>query len=98
MHIYFIYKIKMERSKVLLGVIHKELEPGVINDAMINASIVEQGYKGEAGRLAQLNPIVYNELSAIRLEFQSNVFSINVFYYFFYKHINEFYYLRYFKD
>lgn len=49
-------------------VVHKDLEPGVINDQMLQKLIVEQGYQGEAGRLARNNPIVYENITVIRLE------------------------------
>lgn len=60
-----------DNSKVIDGIIHKDLEPGVINDNMLHKLIIEQGYKGEAGRLACLNSIEYNNITVIRIEFQN---------------------------
>lgn len=60
----------------LLEVIHKDLEPGVINDEMLKKLILEQGFKGEAGRLALLEPINYGNVTVLRLEFQ-NLLKIN---------------------
>ncbi|KAG4080724.1 hypothetical protein HA402_013254 [Bradysia odoriphaga] len=60
----------------LLRVIHKDLEPGVINDEMLERLILEQGFKGEAGRLARLEPIDYEKVTVLRIEFQ-NLLKIN---------------------
>lgn len=50
---------------------NKELEPGVISNEMLTKAILEQGHKGEAGRLAQLNELHLETVTVIRLEFQS---------------------------
>lgn len=60
----------------LLRVIHKDLEPGVINDEMLERLILEQGFKGEAGRLARFEPIKYENVTVLRIEFQ-NLLKIN---------------------
>lgn len=61
-----------EETSVIYKVIHPDLEPGVINDAMLKQMIVEQGHKGEAGRLAQMKDAIdYTTITCIRLEFQN---------------------------
>ncbi|XP_058064789.1 dynein regulatory complex subunit 3-like [Anopheles bellator] len=50
---------------------NKELEPGVISNEMLTKAILEQGHKGEAGRLALLNQLHLETVTVIRLEFQS---------------------------
>lgn len=72
-----IYKRKMSNEKnPSLQAIHKDLEPGVINDEMLERLILEQGFKGEAGRLARLEPIDYEKITVLRIEFQ-NLLKIN---------------------
>lgn len=51
--------------------IHKEQEPGVINNDMLTKAIIEQGHKGEAGRLARMDQVQLEAITVIRLEFQS---------------------------
>lgn len=58
-------------KKTIYEVIHRDIEPGVINDAMLRELIVEQGHRGVAGRLARLNPIDYSAITCISLEFQN---------------------------
>lgn len=65
-----------QEKNPLLRVIHKDLEPGVINDEMLERLILEQGFKGEAGRLARLEPINYEKITVLRIEFQ-NLLKIN---------------------
>lgn len=47
-------------------------EPQVIDHYMIEKCLEEQGLKGEAGRLARLEGIPWNEVEKIRLEFMSS--------------------------
>lgn len=58
-------------KKAIYEVIHRDIEPGVINDAMLRELIIEQGHRGVAGRLARLNPIDYNTVTSITVEFQN---------------------------
>ncbi|XP_062706990.1 dynein regulatory complex subunit 3-like [Aedes albopictus] len=51
--------------------VHKEQEPGVISNAMLTKAIIEQGHKGEAGRLARMDEIQLDLITVIRLEFQN---------------------------
>ncbi|EDS39244.1 leucine-rich repeat-containing protein 48 [Culex quinquefasciatus] len=51
--------------------IHKEQEPGVINNDMLTKAIIEQGHKGEAGRLARMDQVQLEAITVIRLEFQN---------------------------
>lgn len=50
--------------------VHENLEPGIIDDDMIGATVLE-GYTGEAGRLARLEKIDLGAVTVLRLEFQS---------------------------
>lgn len=50
------------------NIINKEIEPGVISEEMICHHIIEQGYKGEAGKLAAEESIRYDKIFQIRLE------------------------------
>ncbi|EEB15824.1 protein phosphatases pp1 regulatory subunit, putative [Pediculus humanus corporis] len=44
-------------------------EPGVIDEKMVNNAIIEQGPKGEEGRLFKQQGIVYEEVAQLRLEY-----------------------------
>lgn len=57
-------------NNVMEKVIHKNLEPGIINDEMITNEVLA-GYKGEAGRLARLEAVDLTIVTVLRLEFQS---------------------------
>lgn len=46
-------------------------EPGIIDRRMIEAAYLEEGQKGEARRLHQLEPVVYERIRTMRLEFKS---------------------------
>lgn len=52
-------------------IIHKDLEPGVINNQMLEKLIIEQGPKGVAGRLFRMEKINFNIITVIRIEFQN---------------------------
>ena len=52
-------------------------EPKVINNALLEKCVQEQGPKGEAGRLAQIEKVPLEEVPQIRLEFLS-IFSVRV--------------------
>lgn len=53
-------------------VVHKDLEPGIIDDEMIT-EVVLDSYKGEAGRLARMDRIDLSNVTVLRLEFQSKM-------------------------
>lgn len=59
--------------------VHKEQEPGVISNAMLTKAIIEQGHKGEAGRLARMDEIQLDLITVIRLEFQSEFLNCSEF-------------------
>ncbi|XP_055597477.1 dynein regulatory complex subunit 3 [Uranotaenia lowii] len=61
----------MSKKLAAESAIHREQEPGVISNEMLTKSIIEQGYKGEAGRLARMNEICLDQITVIRLEFQN---------------------------
>lgn len=65
---------KLQNYHALDEVIYPEIEPGIISRQMIEKSYLEDGYKGEAARLHQLEPIVYERVSFLHLEFKSKVF------------------------
>lgn len=46
-------------------------EPGIIDRKMIETAYLEEGQKGEAKRLHQLEPVVYERINTMRLEFKS---------------------------
>lgn len=48
---------------------HDLREPGVIDEAMIYNAVIEQGPKGEEGRLFKEQGVVYEEIKYLRLEF-----------------------------
>ncbi|KAH8413125.1 hypothetical protein KR009_008188 [Drosophila setifemur] len=46
-------------------------EPGIIDGNMIESAYLEEGQKGEARRLHQLEPVVYERIRTMRLEFKN---------------------------
>ncbi|XP_026464864.1 dynein regulatory complex subunit 3-like [Ctenocephalides felis] len=50
-------------------VIHKNIEPGVINNEILMKALLEQGPQGESGRLYKEDNINFEEVKSIRLEF-----------------------------
>lgn len=62
---------KLDNLKSLEEVIYPEIEPGIISKQMIEKSYLEDGHKGEAARLHQMEPVVYERITALRLEFKS---------------------------
>lgn len=64
----------MNQPKLVdIAVIHKEIEPGVINISTLRKCISDQGHKGEAGRLSHLEEIRYEKTMVIRLEHLSEL-------------------------
>ena len=53
-------------------------EPGVIDEKMVNNAIIEQGPKGEEGRLFKQQGIVYEEVAQLRLEYLGEYIKILV--------------------
>ena len=51
--------------------LYDTIEPNIINEALLRQCIVEQGPEGEAGRLAKIEGIDFVEVTALRLDFQS---------------------------
>jgi hypothetical protein len=56
---------------ISMSVIQEDLEPGVINTAMIMKALEEDRPAGEVGRLATEDGIVLKEVTSLRLEFLS---------------------------
>ncbi|XP_067008571.2 dynein regulatory complex subunit 3 [Anabrus simplex] len=52
-----------------MSVIHDDLELGVINTEMLEKLVIDQGPKGEAGRLFAEEGVILEEVTAIRIEF-----------------------------
>ncbi|KAH8393167.1 hypothetical protein KR200_008090 [Drosophila serrata] len=46
-------------------------EPGIIDRKMIESAYLKEGQKGEARRLHQLEPVVYERIRTMRLEFKN---------------------------
>lgn len=61
----------MENLKPLDEIVYPEIEPGIISKQMIEKSYLEDGYKGEEARLHQMEPIIYERITTLRLDFQS---------------------------
>ncbi|XP_063708940.1 dynein regulatory complex subunit 3-like [Culicoides brevitarsis] len=59
---------KSEQAAALKKIIHKDIEPGVIDEEMI-VNVVLSSYKNEAGRLARSEKIDLSNVTILRLEF-----------------------------
>uniref|UniRef100_A0A336MZZ2 Dynein axonemal assembly factor 1 homolog n=1 Tax=Culicoides sonorensis TaxID=179676 RepID=A0A336MZZ2_CULSO len=57
-----------DQASALKKIIHKDIEPGVIDEEMI-VNIVLSGFKDEAGRLARSETLDLNSVTVLRLEF-----------------------------
>lgn len=57
-----------DQATALKKIIHKDIEPGVIDEEMI-VNVVLEGYKDEAGRLARTETIDLSTVTVLRLEF-----------------------------
>lgn len=53
-------------------------EPKVINNALLEKCVIEQGPTGEAGRLAEMEKIPLEEVAQIRLEFMSTYLNFSL--------------------
>lgn len=62
---------KMDNLKTLDEIIYPEIEPGIISKHMIEKSYLEDGYKGEEARLHQMEPVIYDRITTLRLDFRS---------------------------
>ena len=51
--------------------LYDTVEPSVIDDAMLQKEIEEQGPQEEAGSIARREGIAYNEVFSLRLDFKS---------------------------
>jgi hypothetical protein len=54
-----------------MSLIQNNLEPGVIDTAMITKALEEERPSGEAGRLAAEEGIILKEVTSLRLQFLS---------------------------
>ena len=64
-------------NKVIDEIIYPEIEPGIISKAMIETAYLETGYVGEMARLHQMEPVVYDRITDLRLE-QKSRFHLNL--------------------
>ncbi|XP_054743337.1 dynein regulatory complex subunit 3 [Anastrepha obliqua] len=62
---------KTENVKPLDEIIYPEIEPGIISKQMIDKAYLEDGKQGEEARLHQMEPVVYERISVLRLEFKN---------------------------
>lgn len=62
---------ELDHQKIIKKIIHKELEPSVLNEQIITKAILDQGPDGEAGRLFRSAEVQYDKISVLRLEFLS---------------------------
>lgn len=53
-----------------------EKEPCVIDEALIFNAIINQGPKGDAGKLFKEQGVCYKEVKHLRLDFLGNVFNV----------------------
>jgi len=60
-----------DQSTLLDEVIYPDIEPGIINRAMIENSYLKEVHNGEERRLHQLEPVVFKKIQTLRLEFNS---------------------------
>ena len=51
--------------------LYDTVEPTVIDDSMLKATIIEQGPQEEAGNVARKDGIFYEEVPTLRLDFKS---------------------------
>jgi hypothetical protein len=56
-----------------MSIIHDDLEPGVIDTAMIMKALEKERPTGEAGRLVAEDGIIFQEVTSLRLQFLSNL-------------------------
>ena len=47
------------------------VEPNVISEDLLRECVIDQGPQGEAGRLAKLEGINFDEVEELRLDFKS---------------------------
>lgn len=66
---------KLDNLKSLDEIIYPEIEPGIISKQMIDKAYLEDGKQGEAARLHQMEPVVYERIFVLRLEFKSKLHS-----------------------
>ncbi|XP_061387278.1 dynein regulatory complex subunit 3 [Musca vetustissima] len=52
-------------------VVYPEIEPGIISKEMIEAAYLEEGHKGEELRLHRIEPVVYDRITSLRLDFKN---------------------------
>ncbi|XP_058984362.1 dynein regulatory complex subunit 3 isoform X2 [Musca domestica] len=55
----------------LEDIVYSEVEPGIITREMIEAAYLEEGYKGEESRLHRIEPVVYDRIASLRLDFKN---------------------------
>lgn len=66
---------ELDHQKIFNKIIYKQLEPCVLNEEVIRNSVLEQGPRGEAGRIFKNMEIQYEKVTVLRLEFLSKTLS-----------------------
>lgn len=56
---------------LLDDIIYHDVEPGILNSALIEDCYFEHAHRGEERRLHQLEPIVWERIKSIRIEFKN---------------------------
>lgn len=57
-------------------IIYPDVEPGVINRALIETCYLEDAHRGEEHRLHQLEPVVLEQIKSLRMELRCKLLHI----------------------
>ncbi|XP_075151603.1 tbCMF46 isoform X2 [Haematobia irritans] len=52
-------------------IVYPEIEPGIISKQMIESAYLDEGYKGEEAWLHRAEPVVYDRITSLRLDFKN---------------------------
>ncbi|XP_013098384.2 dynein regulatory complex subunit 3 [Stomoxys calcitrans] len=58
-------------TKSVDTIVYPEIEPGIISKQMIENAYLDEGYKGEEDRLHRIEPVVYERITSLRLDFKN---------------------------
>lgn len=56
---------------LLNEIIYPDIEPGIINKALIESCYLNDAQPGEERRLHQLEPVILEDIKSLRMEFKS---------------------------
>lgn len=65
---------KKSNNQSLDEVAYPDIEPDIISKQMIETAYLEDGYHGEEARLHRIEPVVYERINSLRLDFKSKQF------------------------